>query len=305
MPACRATSARSLPAPWATPDPEECDEDHPATDLHLVRPGQVLYGTSPLERLQLAIDGILEAHTDAEFCLLTGDLANAGNEVVYRSLAQALARLPMPAYPLVGNHDDREALARFFPALAANADGFLQSAIATRHGRFLLLDTLEPGVPWGNYCARRREWLGAQLRESGDEAIWLAMHHPPLAVGIPSMDQYSLRDRRRSGRSSLRTARASAISSSATCIARSAAAGTAFHSRAPLRRTIRSRSTWRRCAATGPRLPRTGRLRGDPDRRRARRRASPAIVRRGNPLLAVGRPVSRSAPTWPAPTAGD
>jgi len=164
------------------------------TDLHLVRPGQVLYGTSPLERLQLAIDGILEAHTDAEFCLLTGDLANAGNEVVYRSLAQALARLPMPAYPLVGNHDDREALARFFPALAANADGFLQSAIATRHGRFLLLDTLEPGVPWGNYCARRREWLGAQLRESGDEAIWLAMHHPPLAVGIPSMDQYSLRD---------------------------------------------------------------------------------------------------------------
>lgn len=164
------------------------------SDLHLIRPGQLLYGTSPLDRLQLAIDGILEAHADAEFCLLTGDLANAGGEAAYRSLAQALARLPMPAYPLVGNHDDRAELTRCFPALAASADGFLQSTIATGHGRFLLLDTLEPGVPWGVYCARRREWLGERLRAAGDEPVWLAMHHPPFAVGIPSMDQYSLRD---------------------------------------------------------------------------------------------------------------
>ena len=164
------------------------------SDLHLLQPGRLLYGTSPLDRLQLAIDGILEAHADAEFCLLTGDLANAGSEIVYRSLALALARLPMPAYPLVGNHDDRAALAQCFPGLATSVGGFLQSAIATGHGRFLLLDTLEPGVPWGNYCARRREWLGAQLREAGDEPIWLVMHHPPFAVGIPSMDQYSLRD---------------------------------------------------------------------------------------------------------------
>jgi len=163
------------------------------SDLHLIQPGQMLYGTSPLDRLQLAIDGILEAHADAEFCLLTGDLADAGGEFAYRSLAQALAQLPIPAYPLVGNHDDRAALAQCFPALATIAD-FLQSAIATAHGRFLLLDTLEPGVPWGNYCTRRREWLDAQLRETGDEPIWLAMHHPPFAVGIPSMDQYSLRD---------------------------------------------------------------------------------------------------------------
>ena len=164
------------------------------SDLHLIQPGQTLYGASPLERLQLAIDGILEAHGDAEFCLLTGDLADAGSDIAYRSLAQALTRLPMPAYPLVGNHDDRSALARFFPALATSAGGFLQSAVATAHGRFLLLDTLEPGAPWGRYGPRRREWLGAQLRETGDEPVWLAMHHPPFAVGIPSMDQYSLRD---------------------------------------------------------------------------------------------------------------
>lgn len=164
------------------------------SDLHLIQPGQLLYGTSPLDRLQLAINDILDAHVDAEFCVLTGDLANAGGEAVYRSLAQALARLPMPAYPLVGNHDDRAALARCFPALATSAGGFLQSAIATGHGHFLLLDTLQPGVPWGVYCPGRLEWLGDRLRETGDEPIWLVMHHPPFAVGIPSMDQFSLRN---------------------------------------------------------------------------------------------------------------
>ncbi len=40
----------------------------------------------------------------------------------------------------------------------------------------------------------RLEWLGDRLRETGDEPIWLVMHHPPFAVGIPSMDQYSLRN---------------------------------------------------------------------------------------------------------------
>ena len=30
-------------------------------------------------------------------------------------------------------------------------------------GRFLLLDTVEAGAPWGSYCAERREWLTRQL----------------------------------------------------------------------------------------------------------------------------------------------
>ena len=62
------------------------------SDLHLIQPWQLLYGTSPLDRLQLAINDILDAHVDAEFYVLTGDLASAGGEAVYRSLAQALAR---------------------------------------------------------------------------------------------------------------------------------------------------------------------------------------------------------------------
>ena len=164
------------------------------SDLHLTLPGAELFGSAPLARLELAIDRILENHADADFCLLTGDLADAGGDAAYASLAEALRRLPMPAHLLPGNHDSREALRRHFPQLANNDGGFMQAALATPGGYFLLLDTVEPGAPWGSYCIQRREWLAQQLAAAGDLPLYVAMHHPPLALGIPSMDQFALRD---------------------------------------------------------------------------------------------------------------
>ena len=164
------------------------------SDLHLTLPGAELFGSAPLARLELAIDRILDNHADADFCLLTGDLADAGGDAAYASLAEALRRLPMPAHLLPGNHDSRAALRRHFPQLANNDGGFMQAALATPGGSFLLLDTVEPGAPWGSYCIQRREWLAQQLAAAGDLPLYVAMHHPPLALGIPSMDQFALRD---------------------------------------------------------------------------------------------------------------
>ena len=67
------------------------------SDLHLTAGGEALFGSSPRERLDLAIDSILQSHADANFCLLTGDLADAGSVAAYAALADALRRLPMPA----------------------------------------------------------------------------------------------------------------------------------------------------------------------------------------------------------------
>ena len=165
------------------------------SDLHLPRtPGGELFGSSPLARLNVAIDCILADHADATFCLLTGDLADAGSDEAYATLAAALQRLPMPAHLLPGNHDSREALRRNFPQLPGNDGGFVQSALDTPAGRFLLLDTVQAGAPWGSYCRERQEWLAWQLAAAGDLPLYFAMHHPPMALGIPSMDQFALRD---------------------------------------------------------------------------------------------------------------
>lgn len=164
------------------------------TDLHLTAGDAALYGSHPAQRLNAAVDSILREHADAAFCLLTGDLADAGADDAYATLASITARLPMPVYPLAGNHDDRRALMRIFPELHIDEAGFIQSTIDTPHGRFLLLDTLEPGKPWGQYCPKRQAWLRAQLQDESVQNFWIIMHHPPVAVGIPSMDQYALKN---------------------------------------------------------------------------------------------------------------
>jgi 3',5'-cyclic AMP phosphodiesterase CpdA len=163
------------------------------SDLHLTRDGGLLYGRTPLTRLQQAIDLILAADADAAFCLLTGDLADAGGDAAYNALGAALARLPMPCHLLPGNHDERAAMRRAFPALPDDGNGFVQHSFSTPAGRFLLLDTLRDGKPWGLLCTARLAWLAAELAASGEEPLFIAMHHPPFAAGVPAMDRFMLR----------------------------------------------------------------------------------------------------------------
>lgn len=162
------------------------------SDLHLTGDDRSLYGASPVESLARAIDLILAHHADAALCLLTGDLAEAGSDAAYAQLARQLARLPMPVHPMVGNHDDRAALIGRFPD-SADPSGFVQQAIDLHGIRLLLLDTLDPGRASGYLCTARLFWLESQLSRDATPVL-LAMHHPPLAVGIPSMDQYALRN---------------------------------------------------------------------------------------------------------------
>lgn len=162
------------------------------SDLHLTGTSDLLFGAAPGERLARAIELVRRDHFDAMLCLLTGDLAERGDDAAYVQLRRIAGFLPMPTYPMVGNHDDRAALLRHFPD-AGDGAGFIQRSLDTPVGKLLLLDTLDAGRASGLYCDARRKWLESQLRQHAGPLL-LAMHHPPLAVGIPAMDQYALRN---------------------------------------------------------------------------------------------------------------
>jgi len=73
-----------------------------------------------------------------------------------------------------------------------DADGFVQAAVETSAGWFLMLDTVEQGKGWGSYCAGRRDWLRRSLEDARGRPVYLFMHHPPFHVGIPSLDRLGL-----------------------------------------------------------------------------------------------------------------
>lgn len=166
------------------------------TDPHLTRPGELLYGLDPQLRLDQAIADINAQHGDAELCVITGDLAHWGEIAAYRALQDSLSRLRVPTRLLLGNHDDRASFREVFPEAPSDGAGYVQAAVDTPAGRFLLLDSNEPGVAWGVLCRWRLAWLGRELAAAAasDLPVYLFLHHPPVATGLKRMDDIALKD---------------------------------------------------------------------------------------------------------------
>lgn len=164
------------------------------TDMHLLPVGRAIYGLDPSWRFSRAIDSINAEHGDAAFCVVTGDLTHYGQQEAYRELRECLGRLALPVHLLIGNHDDRGHFVEAFPEVPRDAAGFVQGTMETEAGVFVFLDTHEPGVSYGVFCAQRAAWLADALARSAPKPVFLFMHHPPFPVGIVSMDTISLRD---------------------------------------------------------------------------------------------------------------
>lgn len=168
------------------------------TDLHLVAPGEVLYGLDPAARLQAAVDSIINRHgpgcaAPAEFAVITGDLAHWGEVEAYEALKEILRPLPFPCHLLLGNHDDRGAFLSVFNECPTTEDGHVQQVMQTPVGIFVVLDTNEAGTHAGRLDAERLAWL-ARVLGATTEPVFLFLHHPPVHSGIVGMDRIPLMD---------------------------------------------------------------------------------------------------------------
>ncbi len=164
------------------------------TDTHLMPPGRTLYGLDPRARLRACLADIAAHHRQADLCVITGDLAHAGQGEAYAVLRECLEGFPLPVRLLLGNHDDRPAFVDAFPEAPRDPAGFVQSSLDSALGRFLFLDTLLAGSHGGAYCRARRDWLARMLEEIPDSPVLLFMHHAPVLFGLPGMDALKLRD---------------------------------------------------------------------------------------------------------------
>ena len=123
----------------------------------------------------------------------------------------------MPVHLLAGNHDDR-ALVRETFGLAGSGDEPIQYAVQCGDLRLVACDTTIPGRDGGRIDV---EWIAAALEADTQTPTILALHHPPVAIGIPA----DRRHHRRRSRARTRwptcwaAARRCAASSPVTCTA--------------------------------------------------------------------------------------
>ena len=162
------------------------------TDPHLAPRGTLLHGLDPVERLEACVADINQNHSDAELCVVSGDIAHGGELETYRDFHECISKLELPVYLMVGNHDRRATLLEVFSDTPVDQNGFIQSTIDTSAGLFVLLDTVEEGKAWGRFCDRRLAWLSKVLDAASDRAVFLFMHHPPFDVGLYCVDRIGL-----------------------------------------------------------------------------------------------------------------
>lgn len=151
--------------------------------------------------LAAAVESVRAIEPNPDAVLISGDLADHASDVEYDQVRELLAPLDAPLHVLPGNHDDRLALRRNFGVPGADGEA-VQYAADLGPLRLVVLDSTRPGEDRGELDADRLAWLEVTLAAAPSTPTLLALHHPPLATGIPGFDRIGLppADRRALGK---------------------------------------------------------------------------------------------------------
>ena len=152
-------------------------------------------------RLAAAIASVLALEPNPDAVLISGDLADHAADVEYEQVRELLAPLEAPLYVLPGNHDDPAALRRHFGIPGADGQS-VQYAADLGPLRLVVLDSTRVGEDRGELDADRLAWLETTLAAAPGTPTLVALHHPPVATGIPGFDRVGLppADRRALGK---------------------------------------------------------------------------------------------------------
>ena len=159
-----------------------------------------IHGIDPVSRFKKALDHILKNHNDADLFVITGDITDLGDKESYQLFIKIIqdANLPEQLDPklIIGNHDNREEFKKNFPSIQEDENGFIQYFTDIENKRFIFIDTNLINTHAGHYCDNRQVWLKKILsKTSGDQDIYIFMHHNPLALVREESDGIGLQQK--------------------------------------------------------------------------------------------------------------
>jgi 3',5'-cyclic AMP phosphodiesterase CpdA len=128
--------------------------------------------------LARAVERVLALRPAPVAVLVTGDIANSGDPEEHARAAALLAPIGAPVHTVAGNHDLLGTRHEYVP----EAGGV----------RVVVCDTSIPNRDAGSLDV---EWLAAQLEPAVPTIV--AMHHPPILMGLPWLDEIGLPEEQR------------------------------------------------------------------------------------------------------------
>lgn len=163
------------------------------SDFHLRGDGKLSFQVvDTCQCLKTTAHHLLTLKQKPDAIVITGDLADSGDEQAYDMLHEALSPLALPIYAVPGNHDRRDRMrsriGAWCPADPSIAP-YLCYTIEYESIRLIMLDTMSPGSHSGHLPQAVGDWLEEVLARRSGISTLLFMHHPPFASGMGAMDE--------------------------------------------------------------------------------------------------------------------
>ncbi|MGN6255671.1 MAG: phosphodiesterase [Solirubrobacterales bacterium] len=158
------------------------------SDLHV---GATQEEADPVARLETVVAAVRDLPNQVDAVLVSGDLSDDGSAASYRVVCSLLDRFECPVHVLPGNHDDRARLREAFDLPGSGADP-VNYGVDVGELRLLALDSNVPGRDPGRFGPRDLAWLDEELGKERERPALLAVHHTPLATGLPGWDAINL-----------------------------------------------------------------------------------------------------------------
>lgn len=159
------------------------------SDPHIVGPDDELFEASdPVGNLSRAIR---HASRRASHIVITGDLAaRAGTDAEYEGVRRVLESCGVDVLLCAGNHDESRKIRDLFGPAGRN--GRLDYVVEVDTARVIVMDSSREGRGDGALDADQLAWLDQELGRGGSTLV--AMHHPCIALGGPSLAGVRLDD---------------------------------------------------------------------------------------------------------------
>ncbi|MGN6257479.1 MAG: phosphodiesterase [Solirubrobacterales bacterium] len=158
------------------------------SDLHVCDEWE---GVDPAARVERVVERIRSLSDPVDGVVVTGDLTDDGSAESYRRVRRLLQPLGAPTYVLPGNHDDRGQLREAFDLPGAGEEP-VNYSVSVGELRLVVFDSIVPGQDPGAYSEEQLHWLDQELGRAKEVPTLLALHHPPLATGLPGWDAINL-----------------------------------------------------------------------------------------------------------------
>jgi Icc protein len=126
--------------------------------------------------------------------LVSGDLANTPLTSEYELFRDLTEPLMAPAHVIGGNHDDLALVHEHFPIEGGAGEGDYRWTAEVGDLRLVACDSNVAGSDAGAFGPERLAWLESLLDEDVETPTIVAMHHPPVDIGIDALDEIRIPD---------------------------------------------------------------------------------------------------------------